>query len=204
MTTLSVLIPTQGRDTLKRAVLSAIGAGLGEDDELIIVADTFEVAKPEALHKSILRMVSGSPIGHIRYLELDDGHHCYGHCQLNHGLEQASGRYIHCQDDDDIYTDGSIARIKRFADGLPEPVPMLFRFKSWFGPTFWDHPGLVAENHIGGHCAVFPNDEKLGRFTCRYQGDFDYIRSTLDNYPPDTAVWVDDVICRARPAEVLA
>jgi hypothetical protein len=74
------------------------------------------------------------------------------------------------------------------------------RFVSWFGPTFWDTPGKAVESHIGGHCAVFPNDELLGRFTCRYQGDYDYIRSTLDNWGgDDQAVWVDDVIAIARP-----
>lgn len=203
MTTLSVLIPTQGRDTLKRAVRSAAESGLDEGDELIVVADTHGVADTDALKQSILRMVLGYPPP-IRYLEFDAGHHCWGHCQLNYGLERVGSQWVHCQDDDDIYTDGSIARMKRRAAGKLAPTPMLFRFHSYFGMTFWDHRGLVIENHIGGHCLVAPNNKRLGRFTCRYQGDFDYIASTLANYPADSVEWMDDVICRARPVEVPA
>lgn len=201
MTTLSVLIPTQGRETLKRAVRSAMNAGLDENDELIVIADTHGVPDTDALKQSILHMVANYVVP-VRYMELDAGHHCWGHCQLNHGLERASSQWVHCQDDDDIYTDGSIARMKRQAGKQLMPAPMLFRFMSYFGMVFWDRMGVAAEGHIGGHCLLAPNTSRLGRFTCRYNGDFDYIASTLKNYRMESVQWIDDVICHARPEGV--
>jgi glycosyltransferase involved in cell wall biosynthesis len=201
VTSLSVLIPSQGRESLRRAVRSAMNAGLDENDELIVVADTHEVHDTDALKQSILRMVANYRVP-VRYMEIDTGHHCWGHCQLNHGLERASGQYVHCQDDDDIYTDGAIARMKQYAGKQLSPAPLLFRFRSYFGMVFWDRLGVATEGHIGGHCLLAPNNLRLGRFTCRYNGDFDYIASTLENYPMESMQWIDDVICHARPEGV--
>lgn len=202
MTSLSILIPTQGRESLTRALESCLAAGLTIDDEVIVIGDTHEpVPDIAAMMRSVLRGQFYVP--NDFYFPHDAGHHCWGHCQINHGITLALGDYIVCQDDDDIFDDGALDRIRAQIDALKQPAPLLFRFKSWFGPVFWDTPGIAAENHIGGHCAVFPNDERLGRFTCRYQGDYDYIRSTLDNWGgDDQAVWVDDVIAIARPAVV--
>lgn len=203
--TLSVIVATQGRETLARMVQSCASAGVSDRDELIIVTDGFEIADPLALHMNILQMASGSGAGQIAYQELDSGHHCWGHCQINHGISLAKGQYIVLNDDDDAFTPGAFDRIRARVAELEKPAPLLYRFQAWYGQVFWDEPGIARENHIGGHCAVFPNDARLGRFTCRYQGDYDYIRSTLDNWGgDDAAVWVDDVIAIARPAEVAA
>jgi len=208
MTTLSVIIPTQGRDTLERTLRSCLDAGLRPDDEILVVADTHE-----PLIGNIIEMMSRA----MRSMDLyipnnflvthDAGHHCFGHCQINHGLEIARGDYIVLNDDDDVFASGAFDRIRAAADELPEPRPLLFRFQSMFGVVYWlePHAGTAYEGQIGGHCAVFPNDKRLGRFSCRYNGDYDYIRSTLDNWGGDSeAVWIDDVIAIARPpVEVL-
>lgn len=204
MTTLSIIIPTQGRETLERCLKSCIDAGLKIDDEVLVIGDTHGALLndiPTMMHAAFRG--AGFYIPNDWYFPFDAFHHCWGHCQLGHGIEKARGDYILCQDDDDVYEDGAFDRIRSAIDSLKQPRPLLFRFQSWWGPVFWDAPGRAAENHIGGHCAVFPNDERLGRFTCRYQGDYDYIRSTLDNWGgDDQAVWVDDVIAIARPAVV--
>ena len=189
---LGIVIPTQGRETLQRAMESC-WSQMAPQDELIIVVDRYEMPTFHQRFTHPQTMV----------LNYDAGHHCWGHCQLNYGLSIARADYILCQDDDDIYAPGAFDRIRSAIDALKQPRPLLFRFQSWFGPIFWDEPGVARESHIGGHSAVFPNDERLGRFTCRYAGDFDYIRSTLDNWGGDhRAVWVDDVIAIARPSVV--
>lgn len=200
-----MIIPTQGRETLRRCLESCVDAGLRATDDQIVVVDRHEYDPPSNVFDSVRTFATP-----LRVIGHDAGHHCWGHCQLNVGIKNARGHYILCQDDDDIYAPGAFDRIRAHIAELETPRPLLFRFQSWWGPVYWDTPGVASEGHIGGHCAVFPNDERLGRFTCRYQGDFDYIRSTLDNWGGDSsAVWVDDVIAIARPAvmrrdEVLA
>jgi hypothetical protein len=82
---------------------------------------------------------------------------------------------------------------------VSEPVPFLYRFKSWLGPIFWVQPGLFARNWIGGHCLLAPR-AGVGKFTCEYNGDFDYVESTVNAYGgPTQAIWRDDIVALARP-----
>jgi glycosyltransferase involved in cell wall biosynthesis len=194
---LSVIIPTQGRETLKRTLDSCVTAGLSKDDEILVIWDAFEM--PSDFHYEWTSKPEWATfIGGA----LQAGHHCWGHCQLGYGITRARGDYIVLNDDDDVFTPGAFDRIRATISQLDEHVPLLYRFQSWWGNVYWETPGLAVENHIGGHCAVFPRDERLGKFSCRYQGDYDYIRSTLDNWGgDDMAVWVDDVIAVARPQE---
>jgi hypothetical protein len=52
---------------------------------------------------------------------------------------------------------------------------------------------------VGGHCMVVPNvPEKLGQWTDRYEGDFDFIEDTLKRWEPLEPVWRQEVIVHAR------
>lgn len=44
MTTLTILIPTQGRAELERCLHSCIDAGLRQDDEILVIDDAHEGA----------------------------------------------------------------------------------------------------------------------------------------------------------------
>jgi glycosyltransferase involved in cell wall biosynthesis len=191
---LTCLIPTAGRESLARC-LRSLQLQQWRGLEVLVIGDTHDGPLPQT--EATVR--SFGP--RFRYLAHDAGHHCFGHCALNYGLEQAQGEYVHCQDDDDIYANGALYTIRQTIRRLRQPRPLLFRFRSYFGHDYWAQQGLVREGLIGGHCLVAPNlPGKLGRFTCRYQGDFDWIRSTLDGYPDGPEpLWLEDIICLARP-----
>jgi glycosyltransferase involved in cell wall biosynthesis len=193
---ISVLIPTAGRATLERALHSVVPQ-LGSEDEVIVVGDIHDGRLPGT--EGVVRRFGPQ----VRYLPHDAGHHCFGHCQLNAAIETARGDYIHCNDDDDIYTPDAFSTFRRATRRLDEPRPLLFRFRSYYGPVFWDTEGVIRENHIGGHCLLMPNlPGRTGRFTCRYQGDYDWIRSTLDLWPnkEGDALWEPSIIALARPS----
>ncbi len=191
MTTLSLLIPTHREQRPLRRCLESVVPQLEAGDEVLVIGDTHDGPLPgvEAVCEDYALFV--------RYLSHDAGAHDWGHSQLNHGLAQAQGDYVHCQDDDDVYTPDALAAM-RAASAEHGMRPYLFRFKSYHGDTWWQDEA-IAEGRVGGHCAVFPNDERLGRFTARYNGDWDYIASTLANWLPTPPVFVDRLICVARP-----
>lgn len=192
--TLSLLIPTFGRDSLRRTIASALPQ-LAPGDEIVVIGDTRLGPLPGT---AAICAAAGS---RVRYLPHDGGRMSYGHDQLNHGMRHATGDYLAFNDDDDIWTPGALDALRRTAATHPG-VPLLFRFRSYHGGrVFWDTAGLIAEGHIGGHCLVAPNDPaKLGKWTRRYQGDFDFVRDTLARYPRESALWLDVVIAIARPA----
>lgn len=192
--TLSLLVPTHREDRPLKRCLDSVAGQLAHSDEVIVVGDTHDGPLPavEALVKSYGKQ--------YRYLPFDAGHHCYGHCQLDAGIAVARGDYVHCNDDDDVWTDGALAAFRKLAGAVPKPVPFLFRFQSYVGPIFWVQVGLFGRNLIGGHCLLAPR-KGIGSFTCEYSGDFDYVESTVNNFGgPQNAVWREEIVCLARPA----
>jgi len=168
---------------------------LGPDDEVLVIGDTHERDLP------MVERLVGSYGPRFGYVPFDAGHHCYGHCQLDHGFSLAQGDYLHVNDDDDVWTPTAAVTMRRAIEEAPDR-PHLFRFQSQFGTVFWDQRGLIERNHIGGHCLLAPNlPGKVGRFSCEYSGDFDMIRSTIDLHGGDaSAVWHDELVAVARPA----
>lgn len=112
----------------------------------------------------------------------------------------ATGDYILFQDDDDIYAPGALVNVHRAVRRAPL-APHLFRFQAARagGARYWVTEGVVAIGQIGGHCMVVPNDPtRLGQWTDRYEGDFDFIEETLKLWEPIAPVWRKEVIVLAR------
>lgn len=192
--TLSLLVPTHREDRPLRRCLESVQGQLKRGDEVIVVGDTHDgpLDGVEALTRDF------GP--QFKYLAVDAGHHCYGHCQLDAGIAVAKGDYIHCNDDDDVWTDDALDTFRRAASAVRAPLPFLFRFRSYLGPIFWVQPGLFARNWVGGHCLLAPR-EKAGHFTCAYNGDFDWLETTVNAYGGyQNAVWREDIIAIARPS----
>ena len=195
--TLSIIVPTAGRPTLARTLDSFAGQLL-PGDECIVVGDTFDGPLPET--EAICR-----DYPFVRYVEHASSAHFFGHPQYEYGQELAKGAWLFGQDDDDIFTPDAFDAIRSAIAALPAPCPLLFRFRSYWGMTFWDTPGLLAQARIGGHCLVQPNvPGKVGQRNVegryRYESDYDWIIDTVARWHPVPPVWVDAVISVARPA----
>lgn len=190
---LSLLVPTHREDRPLRRALDSVKPQLKPGDEVIVVGDTHDSALPgvESTVKSYGKQ--------FRYMAVDAGHHCFGHCQLDAGIATAKGDYIHCSDDDDVWCADALETFRQCAASISEPAPFLFRFKSYHGPIFWVRPGLFERDLIGGHCLLAPR-EGAGKFTCAYNGDFDWLNTTVEKYGgPTRAIWREEIVCIARP-----
>jgi len=188
MIKLSIIVPTHDGDGLDTLFASLEGQ-LRDGDEVLIVGDTCDGELDNVYSKV-------SQAG-FRYIAYNSGHHCYGHCQINYGITQATGEYLVFIDDDDCFPDGAIETIRSAASAQSIPRPLMFKFWSRrHGRTL--PPGhYVQESAIGGHAMVVPNiPDKLGRWGERYAGDYDWIVSTLAHWPEGPA-WYDDVIACA-------
>lgn len=136
----------------------------------------------------------------LKILEYDAGHHCWGHENLNWAFKRARGKLINICDDDDVWMPDAAQSIRNA--GLKYPgIPLLFRFKTFYGSVLWDQAGLIDRGHIGGHCLVQPNiPGKIGRMDCAYAGDFELIDSCIKLHG-GAAAWVDKIIAVARPID---
>lgn len=194
MNNLSFLIPTHREDRPLARALNSIVGQLSPYDEVLVIGDIADGPLPR-----VERLVARyGP--RFKYLPFDAGRHTYGHDQLNWGLTQAQGDYIHVSDDDDVWTPTAAQAMRRAISEAPG-VPHLMRFRAHFGLIFWDELGVIRRDHIGGHCLLAPNlPGKVGRWGAEYSGDYEYVRSTIDLHGGnESVVWDIDIVAVARP-----
>lgn len=179
---LSLLLATAGRVELAVAVWAA-APQLAAGDELLIAGGGSW----------------GAAVAHwakARHLDLPPGGN-WGHAERNAAMPEARGTHLLFLDDDDLLLPGALAAIRAAIAQAPD-VPHVFRMIDPQGRILPERPGL-RQGHIGTPCLVAPNvPARLGTWGARYEGDFDFIRSTLAHYP-DGAVWHAQLIygCRA-------
>jgi glycosyltransferase involved in cell wall biosynthesis len=192
MTRLSVLIPTLDRPALLGRCLASVTPQLGAEDEVLVIQDTCDGFERVSATQHVCAEFGA------RWLSSGTVAHTYGHDQLNYGITQARGDYLLFNDDDDVFTVDAVGAARQAIDANPDR-PLLFRFQARWGELIWRTPELCEAN-ISGHCIVCPNDPaRLGSWTARYQGDYDFVAGTVARAgtPPR---WVDHVIAVARPA----
>lgn len=185
--TFSIIVPTSGRVLLDRTLRSIVPQLEGED-EVIVVGDG-----PQPQAQTICR-----GFGRVVYIEHGPTH-CFGNSQRQEGMRVATGDYLLFVDDDDVFVTGALQVVREAARRWPGR-PMLFRFIDHNGLVLWRDP-VVREANVSTAQIVFPNrPEYLGTWGDRYEGDYDFIRSTMDKWPggDDAVVWRPNILIDAR------
>ena len=183
MPTLSIIIPTLGRPLLGK-ILRELAAQLGPLDEVLVVGDG-----PQPTAESI---VAGTD-PRIRYLEGEQDH-CWGHPQRNWAMARAKGTHLASFDDDDSLMPGAL-EIMRSAASRAQDRPHLFKIR-YRGEVIWKERALACGN-VSTQMFLVPKVRgRLGEWGARYEGDLDFIRSTVTLYPrgPRSIIWCNEVI----------
>lgn len=199
------IIPTAGRVTLSRAILSATRT-MGEDDRLVVAVDSHPVnGEGYDMAAARVREIESEISKHgpnVHMLTIDAGHHDWGHSQINAAMDYARktwpGAWLTFNDDDDVYLPGAFDEIRRAIEGTGKDCPHLFRFVSHFREVIWRTPEMI-EGNVGGHCIICPADQRLGLWSPRYEGDYDFVQSTIALHDGRVA-WCREIIATARPA----
>ncbi len=182
---LTIVVPTIGRDSLENT-LDSIKSQMHQFDQVFVVADG------KFPHSRKLVSTYGVQFG---YFDLPAGpHNDWGARARNYGLSMAKKAYVCFMDDDDEYLPGAFQAIRAAIHEFPGN-PFMFRMLHG-GQIIWKNKEIEIGN-VSSQMIVVPNDQgRLGRFTDRYEGDFDFIRSTADLYFPDhnPFVWREDLI----------
>lgn len=189
MNSLSIIIPTIGRPTLRRT-LESIACQMSKDDEVLLIIDGLNADLGEVIDAS-------RKYWSFRWLNTREPASCYGHAQRNIGLREATKHYVTFCGDDDVYDQDAFQKI-RIAIATNPGRPLIFKVDTWSCGEVWREPVLECGNvDCGGF--VVPNDkERLGTFSYRYEGDYDFINGTLRGYP-EGPVWRPERIMVCRP-----
>jgi hypothetical protein len=171
---ISVIIATTGRRTLRRTIRTCRWA-----DEIVVV---FDAAEP-----------ASRPRGCVVYAEGPTRN--FGSAQKLRGMREATGTHFAFMDDDDVYTRGAGAAIRRAIVTQPDSVHvfrMRNRDKVYSGP--------VESGKIGTPMFIVPR-EPVGTWTGRYGEDIDFISETM-RLRGDEPVFHPEIIAVVRPRTV--
>jgi SAM-dependent methyltransferase len=188
----SIIIPTCGRDTLRRTLESVAANGFVAGDEVLVVGDG-----PQPGAKAIAESFRDRI--HTVYMETVPKHF-WGHPQRNHAMRAAKGTHIVTIDDDDEYLDGALTAMRAAASRHPDLIPVFRMNRKDTDQIVWNEKKVFSGN-LGTPLFVVPNiPERLGQWGGRYEGDFDFIHSTLQKWPEGEGamVWKDRVTVRVN------
>jgi len=180
----SVIIPTCGRETLRRTLRSVQMAGVEENDEVIVVGDG-----PQPIAEEICRdyHAKGVPVIYV------DGPttHGYGGSQRNFGMDAATRDYFLYMDDDDEYVEGCFPDIRKvIAEHPGQAIIGKMRLRS--GTVIWQDKVIRIEN-VGTQMLIVPNiTEWLVRWQDNYVADFHFIAGVAGKGMP--VFWWDRLI----------
>ena len=182
---LSIIVPTIGRPTLQATLASLVGQplarspvpGVDEGDEVLVIGGPASAVE--------LFAEDG-----VRHVPCPMGGH-WGCEERTLGITQARQSHLAFLDDDDVWTPNARAAIGRAIAMAPDR-PILFRMRYASGRVLWKVPELRIQN-VSTQMIVVPNDPtRLGRWTVRREGDYDFLASM--GWPASDIVWRDEVI----------
>jgi glycosyltransferase involved in cell wall biosynthesis len=176
---LSIIVPTVGRPSLQATLASLVAQPLDPGDEVLVVGTA---------HASVMDFEDRG----VRYVPCRMGHN-WGCTERALGIAQARGTHLGFLDDDDTWGPGARAAI---ADAMMQTPtqPVLFRMRYPDGRVLWKTPLMICGN-VGTGMILIPNDRtRLGQWSSRYEGDFDFLRTM--KWPPNEIVWRTEVITR--------
>lgn len=188
MTRFSFILPTVGRPTLTRALKSLAAQPLKPQDEVLVIGgdEVLEIVREFRIRNT----------GMYRHVPCAPGLD-FGCAERSLGISLATGTHLAFLDDDDAYLPGAVEQMRLRADQFPGR-PIMFRMIAPSGVVLWRDQVVRCGNH-GSPQFVTPNDrDKVGSWSTRYEGDFDFCVSTLAHYPPNSLVWDATVIYACR------
>jgi glycosyltransferase involved in cell wall biosynthesis len=167
---LSVIVPTIGRPTLSRTLASIEAQRTIPGDQTIVIRD-------------------------------DLPHRDWGAWARAEGITQAAGDFLLFMDDDDAYVPAAFDVIRAAVTANPDVVH-IFRMRRFapFNDVLWHRKNLSAPGQVGTPMFAVPNRrEWLGTWSRHYEGDFEFLRSTLAKMCSEP-IWHEDVIAEVYPA----
>lgn len=120
----------------------------------------------------------------------------WGHAARNRMMPRARGEYLMFLDDDDLYVDGAFDKVRAALAETPDRIH-IFRMRYADGRELWQTEEVACGNVSTQMCVVPNMGRALGQWGNRYEGDFDFLTSTVAlQVEPD---WHRDVIALYRP-----
>lgn len=192
---ITYLIASTGRETLKDTLRSLYGQFNFQIDKVKVYFDA-KCYMGLDFFKEEFDMFGEN----LTYTLLTENLGYWGHGIRNEYQTKCDTDYIHHMDDDDIYCEGVIPKI-RFHLKENYGKVVIFKFRSHDGRIVWSKP-RVADADIGTPSGfIFNRSEIMGTWGYHYGGDFGFYSQVQEKIGKENLVFVDLLIVKTRPKD---
>lgn len=199
MATVTVIVPTKGRQSLSATIASVLPE-LRREDELLVAADGAHAPHPYA--RGLCSLAQGESAGRVVYLEKAVEGSVFGNGQRDAGLRHVYTSHVAFLDDDDVYEPGALDAFHDAAEDDPDAVHV---FKArwgaghhWQGVLWADRE--FREQNVGTCQVLWPWRHDMPRWMDFNErgivSDFGWMRAALGDAP---IVWHDALVATVRP-----
>ena len=189
---ITVLCLTTGRSTLSATLDSLRRQIWKPNDRVWLVFDG--VATPDTRAFWQAAELPG------QLVELPNGpHQDWGHTPRNQILQRIESGYVVHLDDDDVLVPGALDTIRQAIATNPGAL-FLFRIAYMDGRRVWDQKS-IARGNVGTALFVHPAEIRRGAFGSAHDGDFEFVRDTIQQNPDRHLVWHPAATHLIRPRE---
>jgi hypothetical protein len=185
---LSIMIPTIGRDTLPRVLASLETQDWQRGDEVLLLSDKEHEYAEQCWKRAKLTgahfACANGPLGE------------FGYGLLNKYQCECTGSHICHIRDDVIAAPNMLVTIRREIETNADALHIFRMYDFLKQQFFWASKKFFPGNLIGEN-AVFPNDPKLiGRWGMRHQGDWDFMEHAATLHDTE---WHDQITLFHEP-----
>ncbi|HRV17841.1 MAG TPA: glycosyltransferase family A protein [Myxococcota bacterium] len=182
--TLSIIIPTIGRPTLRRTLESIKAQQLIDGDEVILVQDG-------PADESVKNLLTEYQLPGW-YDATGKQSHDAGATPRNYAMPRAKGKLLLFMDDDDRYLPNAFQEIRKEAQQHPKR-PLMFRM--YHRDTVLWRIKELRRGNVSTQMGCIPNEpNRLAWWPPGSTNDYQFFRSTLNLWPPASLIWCPEII----------
>jgi len=175
---LSIIIPTLGRESL-RLVLKQLSDQLLDEDEIIVIADGPIKRAKEIASKFPVRYFEHGPTK------------CWGNAQRNYGIAVAEKTHLHFLDDDDQSLPDALATIRKEIKEQPGYIH-IFRIHSRTN-LIWNDP-IIQYGNVSSQMFIIPSNRHVGHWPDKYAGDYYFLADCISRRGNHLVSWHRSII----------
>lgn len=186
---LSIVIPTTGRESLRKTLLSIEAGGVQAQDEVIVVGDGPQPRAEEICREFSARMK-------VRFQASRETRQ-FGAHQRNLGMAMATGTHVLFIDDDDCYKPEGLKTVRAALSQAPDRLH-LFRIEAMSDrhpfKVLWSDPNFRIGN-VGTQMIALPIVEGLlGIWPNSHCADYGFLSDTIPRFGLDRIIWREEII----------
>lgn len=186
---ISIVLPTVGRDTLVDTLDSLVAAGLARYDEILVMADG---PKQESIGPIAFRHPVNE-IAKVCVTLMEDRGGFWGHPGRNEGMAQATKRLVMFTQDDQLFVPGALKVVREvvLASKHWDKTGHIFQVVPRNAGIVPVKVGAMAVGFIDADCVCVPRNllPFCAEWTNHYCGDNDFIVNTANNLRARGSYW---------------